>query len=52
MGVNMYNSEGYYDPTAYEALMTIEKDAKALMGFDRRDYLSNMVGGSGVCKAG
>lgn len=33
MGVNMYNSEGYYDPTAYEALMTIEKDAKALRAF-------------------
>ena len=33
MRVNMYNSEGYYDPTAYEALMTIEKDAKALRAF-------------------
>ena len=24
MGVNKYNSEGYYDPTAYEALTRIE----------------------------
>ena len=33
MGINMYNSEGYYDPTAYEALMAIEKEAKALRAF-------------------
>ena len=29
MGVNMRNSEGYYDPTAYEALSNIEREAKA-----------------------
>lgn len=28
MGVNLYNSERYYDPTAYEALTAIERDAK------------------------
>ena len=28
MGVNKYNSEGYYDPTTYEALMKIEKEMK------------------------
>jgi len=26
--MNKYNSEGYYDPTAYAALMAVEKEAK------------------------
>ncbi|SDN06912.1 DUF4406 domain-containing protein [Acetanaerobacterium elongatum] len=29
MGINKYNSEGYYDPTAYEAMLNIEKEVKA-----------------------
>lgn len=28
MSANLYNSEGYYDPTAYEALSHIEQEAK------------------------
>ena len=28
MGINKYNSEGYYDPTVYEALSNIEKEEK------------------------
>lgn len=28
MSVNIYNAERYYDPTAYEALTAIEKEAK------------------------
>lgn len=28
MGVNLYNAERYYDPTAYEALTKIEAEAK------------------------
>ncbi|MFR2737501.1 MAG: DUF4406 domain-containing protein [[Clostridium] innocuum] len=28
MSTNLYNSEGYYDPTAYEALSRIEQEAK------------------------
>lgn len=28
MGINRFNSEGYYDPTAYEALTKIEAEAK------------------------
>mgnify|MGYP000211190849 CR=1 FL=1 len=32
MGVNKFNCEGYYDPTAYEALTKIEQEAKALRG--------------------
>jgi hypothetical protein len=26
--MNKYNAEGYYDPTAYEALSAVEKEAK------------------------
>ena len=29
MGINKYNSEGYYDPTVYEALSNMEKEEKA-----------------------
>ena len=29
MGINKYNSEGYYDPTVYEALSNIAKEEKA-----------------------
>lgn len=28
MGVNKCNCEGYYDPTAYEALTKIEQEAR------------------------
>ena len=28
MGINKYNSEGYYDPTVYEAFSHIEKEEK------------------------
>ena len=45
MGVIMYNSEGYYDPTAYEALMTIEKDAKALRAFRPVVYICSPLAG-------
>lgn len=45
MGVNMYNSEGYYDPTAYEALMTIEKEAKALRAFRPVVYICSPLAG-------
>ena len=31
MGVNKYNSEGYYDPTAYEALTRIERESKKML---------------------
>ena len=29
MKINKFNSEGYYDPTAYGALMAIEQEAKS-----------------------
>lgn len=28
MSINKYNAEGYYDPTAYEALTRIERESK------------------------
>lgn len=33
MGANLRNSEGYYDPTAYEALTNILREAKAVRSF-------------------
>ncbi len=30
LSISKYNSEGYYDPTAYEALSAIEKEERAL----------------------
>ena len=35
MGVSRYNSEGYPDPTTYEALTSIEKETKAARAYDR-----------------
>ena len=49
MGVNMYNSEGYYDPTAYEGLMTIEKEAKALRAFHPVVYICSPLAGDVEC---
>ncbi len=45
MGVNMYNAEGYYDPTAYEALMAIEKEEKALRAFRPIVYICSPYAG-------
>lgn len=33
MGVNIFNAEGYPDPTAFEALSLIEKEKRALRIF-------------------
>ena len=33
MGINMKNAEGYYDPTAYEAIRRIEEQAQAKISF-------------------
>lgn len=30
MSIKKFNSEGYYDPTTYEALTNIEKEERAL----------------------
>lgn len=33
MGINKFNVEGYYDPTAYEAMTNIIKEEKAFFAF-------------------
>ena len=45
MGVNMRNSVGYYDPTAYEALSKIEREAKALRAFRPVVYICSPLSG-------
>ena len=48
MGVNKFNSEGYYDPTAYEALTKIEQEAKALRSFRPVVYICSPLAGDMV----
>lgn len=45
MGVNMRNSEGYYDPTAYEALSNIEREAKSVRSFRPVVYICSLLSG-------
>lgn len=45
MGVNMRNSEGYYDPTAYEALSKIEREAKAARAYRPLVYICSPLSG-------
>ena len=33
MGINKFNVEGYYDPTAYEAMTNIIKEEKAFFAY-------------------
>ena len=45
MGVNKKNAEGYSDPTAYEALMSIEQEAKKLFAFRPIVYICSPLSG-------
>lgn len=45
MGVNVRNSEGYYDPTAYEALSNIEREAKSVRSFRPVVYICSPLSG-------
>lgn len=45
MGINKFNSEGYYDPTAYAALTMIEKEAKQSCGFRPLVYICSPLSG-------
>lgn len=45
MGVNMRNSEGYYDPTAYEALSRIVREARAVRSFRPVVYICSPLSG-------
>ena len=46
MGVNMRNSEGYYDPTAFEALSNIEREAKAARAYRPLVYICSPLSGA------
>lgn len=45
MGANKFNAEGYFDPTAYEALTTIEKEAKQKTAFRPLVYVCSPLSG-------
>jgi hypothetical protein len=45
MSIDKYNSEGYYDPTAYEAMSIIEKEERALRAFRPIIYICSPFSG-------
>ena len=45
MGVNKFNSAGYYDPTAYEALTNIVREAKAVREYPPVVYICSPLSG-------
>ncbi len=45
MNIDKYNAEGYYDPTAYEALSKIEKEEHALRSFRPIVYICSPFSG-------
>lgn len=45
MSVDKFNSEGYYDPTAYEALSAVEKEERALRAFRPIVYICSPYAG-------
>ena len=45
MCVNKYNSEGYFDPTAYEALATVERERKKARAYRPIVYICSPLSG-------
>lgn len=45
MGVNKFNSEGYYDPTAYEALSNVVQEAKKKTAYRPIIYICSPLSG-------
>ena len=45
MSINKFNSEGYYDPTAFEALTKIEREAKEIFSFRPIVYICSLLSG-------
>ena len=43
MSISKYNSEGYYDPTTYEALKNIEKEEIKMAGLYKPDEFRPLV---------
>ena len=52
MSVNKRNSEGYYDPTAYEALVKIEREARQAHAFRPMVYICSPLSGNITDHAG
>lgn len=46
MSMNKRNSEGYFDPTAYEALTKIEREAKQARAFRPLVYICSPLSGN------
>lgn len=46
MSVDKFNSEGYYDPTAYEAMSAIEAEERALRAFRPIVYICSPYAGA------
>lgn len=45
MSINKFNDEGYYDPTTYEALTSIEKEKRSLRAFRPIVYVCSPYSG-------
>ncbi len=45
MSTNKYNSEGYYDPTAYEAMTAIAKEERAFQAYRPIVYICSPYAG-------
>ena len=45
MSVNKRNSEGYFDPTAYEALVKIEREARQTRAYRPMAYICSPLSG-------
>lgn len=45
MSINKFNSEGYYDPTTYEALTTIEQEERVARAFRPIVYICSPFAG-------
>lgn len=45
MSIDKYNSEGYYDPTAFEAMTIIENEGRALRAFRPIVYICSPFSG-------
>lgn len=45
MNINKFNSEGYYDPTTYEALSSIENEERSLRAFRPIVYICSPYAG-------
>ncbi len=46
MSINKFNSEGYYDPTAFEAMTIIENEERALRAFRPIVYICSPFSGN------